>query len=237
MNIFSNTLEVTRNVVRRAENQTRTGSARTAAASNATSANSPQDSVSLSTRRGPVRDSAASRPAVRRQAELARSMSGRVAEAVSGSVNRTRDNIGTGAGAVGNGARRLPQETLRTVRGLGRFAGPFSMGINVAGGVDEVRRIRANRSYTEAERDQRVGEQVLCTTGSLAGGTGGAAAGAAAGAAIGSVVPVVGTVVGGVIGAIAGGYAGGQVGCEAGNAVGRTAVGSAVGDAVNDWLD
>lgn len=169
------------------------------------------------------------------QASTAQDMTGGLVEGSSDLAGGVSDGAGAaarrGAAAAGNTAA----DTLRGfARGGGRLLGPASIALDLVGGGMKINEAWNDRTLTDRQRDEKVGEAAVGTAGSVAGGAGGAWAGALAGAALGSAVPVVGTVIGGIAGAVLGGFLGGKAGEKAGEAVGRTSAGRAVGDAIND---
>lgn len=167
------------------------------------------------------------------QASTANDMSGGLLEPTGDLAGGISD--GANAARRGAGATASAADGVRGFsRGAGRLLGPVSIGLDVVGGGMKIHEAWNDRSLTDRQRDERVGEAAVGTVGAVLGGAGGAWAGAAAGAAIGSAVPLVGTIIGGVAGAILGGFLGGKAGERAGEAVGRSSVGRAVGDTINN---
>lgn len=151
----------------------------------------------------------------------------RGAAAVAGGAVDGAQGAAAAAGGAADGLQGV-------ARGAGRFLGPAAIGLDVIGGGLKIREAWNDKSLTEGQRDQKVGEATVGTAGSIAGGAGGAWAGAAAGAAIGSVVPVVGTAIGGIAGAVLGGFLGGTLGGKAGEAAGGTGAGKGIGGFINN---
>ena len=138
-----------------------------------------------------------------------------------------------GASGAARGASGAGHAVSGFAHGAGRVLGPAAVGLDLVGGGLSIHDALTDKTLTDDQRNEKVGEATVGTAGSIAGGAGGAWAGAAAGAALGSVVPVVGTVVGGIAGAVIGGFLGGSAGSKAGEAAGGTGAGKGVGGFVS----
>lgn len=172
------------------------------------------------------------------------------ADEMSGGLPTVLGTGGEAAGAAGDaasrGARAMASaaesasagadlaDSLKFARGAGRALGPVAVAADVAAGGLSIRDAWKDNTLTERQRDEKVGQATLGTTGAIAGGAGGAWAGAALGATLGSVVPGFGTVLGGVLGAAVGGILGGRGGEAVGEAVGGTRLGRGIGSLVNN---
>ena len=147
-----------------------------------------------------------------------------------------------GRGATAGRAAEMPGRTMAGIRGWGRFLGPVSTVLELAGGAIKINNAWNDRSLNDEQRDTRVGQAVVGTGAAVAGGVAGATAGAIGGAKLGALIgtfccPLVGTFVGGVVGGALGAALGGFLGGKGGEKLGEWASNNPAGRAAGNWVN